>query len=56
MEITGYKKVNYDQLQRELQKNRDDKGDVHEINLAAAIDVKSVGTIRNCFDKEGQTV
>lgn len=56
MEITGYKKVNYDQLQRELLKGRANKQDVHEINLAAAIDVKSVGTIRNCFDEERQTV
>lgn len=56
MEVAGYIKVTYKQLQRELQKNRVNKEEVHEIALAAAINVKSVGTIRNCFDTVKQTV
>ena len=56
MDFTGYKKVNYEQLQSVLHKSRANKSEVHEISLAAAIDVKSVGTIRNCFDTERQTV
>ncbi len=55
MEVLGYKKINYQQLQSEMDKKKKEK-DVHEITLAANIEVKSVGTIRNCFNKEEQTV
>lgn len=56
MEVLGYRKVTYTQLQKELQKSRADKPDLHEINLAANINVKSVGTIRNCFVEDAQVV
>jgi len=55
MEVLGYKKINYQQLQTEIKKRKDEK-DVHEITLAANIEVKSVGTIRNCFNQNEQTV
>jgi len=55
MEVLGYKKINYSQLQDVLDKKRKEK-DLHEIALAANIEVKSVGTIRNCFNKSEQTV
>jgi len=56
MEVLGYKKVTYSQLQSALQKSKAEKPDLHEINLAANINVKSVGTIRNCFAEDNQAV
>lgn len=55
MNFTDYQKVNYTQLQKELHKQNAGR-DVHELTLAANIGVKSVGTIRNCFDIDRQTV
>jgi len=56
MEVLGYKKVTYTQLQKELQRNKATKPYLHELTIAANINVKSVGTIRNCFVEESQVV
>mgnify|MGYP000508785014 FL=1 len=53
MEVLGYEKVTYKQLQKELHKVKLEK---HELLLAASINVKSVGTIRNCFSYDAQGV
>lgn len=55
MEIVGYKKVTYSQLQSALQKTKADNN-IHELTLASNIQVKSVGTIRNCFADKKQLV
>lgn len=55
MEIKGYKKVTYDDLQVIMQKKNAEM-EMHEINMAAGIDVKSVGTIRNAFTPVNQSV
>ncbi len=56
MEVLGYKKVTYSQLQSALQKRKADKPELHELTIAANIEVKSVGTIRNCFADNAQVV
>lgn len=53
MNITGYKHVNYKELQTELHKKNAD-ADIHELKLAAAVDVKSVATVRNAFNTDNQ--
>jgi len=54
MEIKGYKEVTYQELQSVLHKKNAD-ANMHEINMAASVNVKSVGTIRNVFNTEEQT-
>ena len=56
MEVLGYKKVTYAQLQSALQKTKAEKPDLHELTIAANINVKSVGTVRNCFSDTSQVV
>lgn len=56
MDIPGFKKVSYEQLQIELHKKRADDESFHELAVATKIEVKSVGTVRNCFDTQRQSV
>lgn len=55
MEIKGFKKVTYEQLQSELHKKSADKDKSH-IQIAVDIDIKSVNTIKNAFETEKQIV
>lgn len=55
MDIKGFKKVTYEQLQTELHKKSADK-DMNHLKIAVDIDVKSVNTIKNAFEVDKQIV
>lgn len=57
MNIIGYKKVDYKQLQQVMQKNYADyREGKSEIDLAVTMKVKSTQTIRNAFRQDYQMV
>lgn len=55
MKIEGFKKVDYETIQSEMQKTHKPDS-LPEINIAAQIGVKSVQTVKSAFNKEFQAV
>ena len=55
MNFKNYSQINYENLIKELKKATTDK-DLHELTIATQVGVKSVGTIRNCYNLDVQIV
>lgn len=53
MDLRNYKQVAYKDLQKRLHEKKS-ISDIHDLNLAAQLDIKSVGTIRNAFNLDKQ--
>lgn len=53
MDLSNYKLVDYKEIQKELAKKRD-ACNIHELNIAANINVKAVSTVRSAFNEEEQ--
>lgn len=53
MDIKGFKKVSYNELQKALRTRNEEMG-MPDVNIAATINVKSVATVRNSFNMDEQ--